>query len=277
MTEQNNEIPAAGGTPEGGVPHPFTRHAPNVAERRGMENALLEMRHLVGELSYWLSDIDEFGEGRGREASEAARLFARMVDQLTTMCQLLAFSVGQMHEEGDMSTAWILLEQARQQLGFAAVTAATMDGTLAAEDEAATAASLTWFVHRDLLPTPKGAGQLIDFGCGEFVLPDFRPDVALELMPLQFMANAAMRYGTVSSGPGGPMPRPRVERMAYGEYLAIVIDEAMNLLDTRARQADVEELVTRAGGGAEAANLLWQTGIGPWQVLPGSAAEPGAA
>ena len=44
--------------------------------------------------------------------------------QLSRVCELVNLALGQVEDHGDLGMAWILLEQARQQLGHAAVMAA---------------------------------------------------------------------------------------------------------------------------------------------------------
>lgn len=262
------------GAPEGGFPALIPMTEAVAGFHRGLDFARLELTAVEGELLDWLHEVDETGAGRGRPASEESRCFARMVDQLTTMCTLLELSIGHKRDHGDTSIAWIMLEQARQQLAFASITAGAAEGPDREREIRHAVEGLTILLNRDLQPEPAHAGQVVDFGHGHDALPDLRPETPLDLIPVQVLANTAMRAGTVTAG---PMPPAHVERMAYGHYLATILEEAMELLGEQARRAEQSVLVRRAGLGVDAALVVWGLTPEPWEVLPPVEGGAGAA
>lgn len=261
------------GAPEGAIPIVITAAEQREMERRSLRYAGDEAEAEAGELWEWLTEVEGSGRGRGFGASEESMLFARMVDQITTLCQLLATAADR-YLDNDSATAWILLEQARQQLGHAAVTVGEMDGTLPRDDEYERAANLLWLLHRDRLPEPGHAQQRVDYGDGSAEPVDPRPDTVLVLAPLQLIAHAAMRFGTVAAG---PMPDGRIERMAFGEYFATVLEEAMLLFRARARQRGATGLLRGADRALDAAGVVWQAIPEAWEVFPPVGGEHGAA
>lgn len=88
------------------------------------------------------------------------------------------------------------------------------------------------------------------------------------------IAHAAMRFGTVAPG---PMPDGRIERMAFGEYFATVLEEAMLLLRARARQRGATGLLRGADRRLDAAGVVWQSIPEAWEVFPPVDGEHGAA
>ena len=273
-----NRRPDAGGpldgAPTGGTPI-LIDAAELVSERkRGMEYAAEQLEAEAGMLWRWLEDVEESGAGNGFGPSVDAMLFARLVDQLMTLCQLLAQAADRVALDGDTPTAWILLEQARQQLGHAAATAGVADGTLPPDDEVEIGANILWLIHRDLLPYPEYAAQVVDYGGGAAEPVDPRPDTGIALAPLQLMSHAVMRFGTVAAG---PVPTGRIEDMAFGEYFATVLEEAMELLDVRARARGVARLLGCAENGLGVVEVVRHTAPEPWQVLPDLGRGPDAA
>lgn len=262
------------GTPQGCELHVLTGPEAAQARDRGLDHALERAGLVMRGLWDWLSDVDTDGSGNGRTASEDGRLLARMVDQFCTMCRLVELSIGERRENGETGLSWILLEQARRQLGHAVETLGVARGALPEEDVWDVAARLRWLLHRDLSPEPEHAGQRVEFAGGVTTAPDLRPESPMELVPLQFLAAAALRWGTVVAG---PMPPVRIDDMAYGHYLALLLEEAMELLEARARRHGDGRLVGYAEEGLEAAGVVWATTPEPWEVFPPIREEPDAA
>lgn len=274
-------------------------------QNRAMDRTLDRVESLSIGLVDWVSDIDSDGSGRGQQASDRARLLGRMVDQLLTMSTLIELSLRQRREQGDVTTSWILLEQARQQLGWAARTAGTLGGTVPEaevitseperdaqftdaefaddqfiddqftdEEPPATAIVLEYLIHRDLIPRPEHASELMDMGSGVGVVPDPRPDTPLELVPLQMLSAAVMQCGSVISG---AMPRHIVDRMTYGTYVATLLDEAGELLGEHAHATGQRQLGQLAEVVEDAAIMMWQSTPGPLEVFPPREGGPAAA
>ena len=276
---------------------------------RGMDYALEVVEYLTVDLATWLTDIAPDGSGRGQEASERARHLGRMVDQLCTMSTLVELSLRQRRELGDPTTAWVLLEQARQQLGWAARTAGALarsiagaEGDIAASPADAAAGpadaaagptddalsdqllpgdettmvgdAVEFLLERDLDPHPDHAEEFLDMGDGVGVIPDPRPLTPLEMIPLQLLSASAMQRGSVIDDPA---PRALVDRMAYGTYVARVLDEASELLRERGRAAGQRELERLADTGQEAADIMWQLSPGPLEVFAPRSDGPAAA
>lgn len=254
------------------------------------------------DLATWLSDIAPDGSGRGQEASERARHLGRMVDQLCTMSTLVELSLRQRRELGDPTTAWVLLEQARQQLGWAARTAGALarsiagaegdiaagpadaaagptdnalsDQSLPGDETTVVGDAVEFLLERDLDPHPDHATEFLDMGDGVGVIPDPRPLTPLEMVPLQLLSASAMQCGSVIDDPA---PRALVDRMAYGTYVARVLDEASGLLRERGRAAGQRELERLADTGQEAADMMWQLSPGPLEVFAPRSDGPAAA
>lgn len=269
---------------------------------RGMDYALEVVEYLTVDLATWLSDIAPDGSGRGQEASERARHLGRMVDQLCTMSTLVELSLRQRRELGDPTTAWVLLEQARQQLGWAARTAGALarsiagaegdiaagpadaaagptdnalsDQSLPGDETTVVGDAVEFLLERDLDPHPDHAKEFLDMGDGVGVIPDPRPLTPLEMVPLQLLSASAMQRGSVIDDPA---PRALVDRMAYGTYVARVLDEASELLRERGRAAGQRELERLADTGQEAADMMWQLSPGPMEVFAPRSDGPAAA
>ena len=140
------------------------------------------------------------------------------------------------------------------------------DGIAAfSDDEPTTALVLEYLLQRDLIPCSEYAGELLDMGEGAGVVPDPRPRTPLELVPLQMLSAAVMQRGSVIAE---AMPRPLVERMAYGSYLAMLLDEVAALLREHGRTTGQRKLQRLAEVGQEAADVLWQLTPGPLEVFP---------
>ncbi|MEH6623806.1 MULTISPECIES: hypothetical protein [Dietzia] len=264
---------------------------------RGMDYTLDVVEYLTVDLATWLTDIAPDGSGRGQEASERARHLGRMVDQLCTMSTLVELSLRQRRELGDPTTAWVLLEQARQQLGWAASTAGALARSIArAEGDVARGPAdadaglpddalpddettmiddvLEFFLERDLAPRPDHAREVVDMGDGVGVIPDPRPLTPLELVPLQLLSATAMQCGSVIDDPA---PRTLVDRMAYGTYVARLLDEASELLREYGPAAGQRELERLADTAQEAADIMWQLTPGPLEVFAPRSDGPAAA
>ena len=291
--QPQNPDPATVGGPTdgdipGGIPSMSTLAQLYEEQDRGMDYALDSVDQLTLDLSVWLTDIDSDGSGRGQDASDRSRLLGCMIDQLCTMSTLVGLSLRQRRVQGDPTTAWVLLEQARQQLGWAARTAGARRGSVVAkagivsepeedamledEEPPATALVLEYLLQRDLIPRPEYAAELMDMGEGIGVIPDPRPETPFELVPLQMLSAAVMRCGSVIAD---AMPRQIVDRMAYGTYVATLLEEVAGLLEEHSvGQAQLRRL---AGIAQEAADMVWQLTPGPLEAFPpredGSAAD----
>lgn len=298
--------PSVGGPTDGdlagGAPVLFTTSHLCKEQDRGMDYALDVVEYLTVDLATWLTDIGPDGSGRGQEASERARHLGRMVDQLCTMSTLVELSLRQRRQLGDPTTAWVLLEQARQQLGWAASTAGALARSIArAEGEVAPGpvdadAGLTgdvlsdaalpddettmiddileFFLERDLAPRPDHAREVVDMGDGVGVIPDPRPRTPLELVPLQLLSATAMQCGSVIDDPA---PRTLVDRLAYGTYVARILGEASELLREHGPAAGQRELERLADTAQEAADIMWQLTPGPLDVFAPRSDGPAAA
>ena len=93
-------------------------------------------------------------------------------------------------------------------------------------------------------------------------------------VPLQLLSASAMQCGSVIDDPA---PRALVDRMAYGIYVARVLDEASGLLRERGRAAGQRELERLADTGQEAADMMWQLSPGPLEVFAPRSDGPAAA
>lgn len=196
--------------------------------------------------------------------------------QLSRVCELVDLALGQVAVYGDLGMAWILLEQARQQVGYAAVMSANGGVRLGdnankfeVQAEKSAMAHLAWFLQRDLMPWPDDVSMVVDFGDETGAVPDFRPDSAFELLPLQLLAHTAM---TAGAGKGAQALGDRVMEMAFGAYVEAVMCEAMELLDEfGADQSGVEALVET---GYEVAHLVAGAFPPAFQVFRGPAGMP---
>lgn len=196
--------------------------------------------------------------------------------QLSRVCELVNLALGQVEDHGDLGMAWILLEQARQQLGHAAAMAVkggVRRGARANEaevkEEKSAMAHLVWFLQRDLMPWPEDVSMVVDFGDESGAVPDFRPDTSFELLPLQLLAHSAM---TVSAGEGAQGLGDRVTEMAFGEYVSAIMTEAVELLDEfGADQANLEEQVET---GFQVADLVSGAFAPAFRVFHGPAGFP---
>lgn len=196
--------------------------------------------------------------------------------QLSRVCELVHLGLAQVDDHGDLGMAWILLEQARQQVGHAAVMAVrggvrrgARANEVEVQGEKSAMAHLVWFLQRGLMPWPDDVPVVVDFGDESGAAPDFRPDTSFELLPLQLLAHSAM---TVSAGEGAQGLGDRVTEMAFGEYVSVILTEAMELLDEfGADQANVAELVDT---GMQVAHLVSGAFAPAFQVFQGPAGFP---
>lgn len=196
--------------------------------------------------------------------------------QLSRVCELVNLALGQVNDHGDLGMAWILLEQARQQLGHAAVISAkggVRRGPGATEEEVLEEESamthLVWFLQRDLMPWPEDVSMVVDFGDETGAAPDLRPDTSFELLPLQLLAHSAM---TVSAGEGAQTVGDRVMEMAFGEYVGTLMNEAMELLDEFG--ADQPAAPAQVETGLDVARLVSGAFTPAFQVFHGPAGFP---
>ena len=196
--------------------------------------------------------------------------------QLSLVCELVNLALRQVEDHGDLGMAWILLEQARQQLGHAAVMAAeggVRRGERATEaerrEEKSAMAHLVWFRQRDLRLWPEDVSMVVDFDDESGAVPDFRPDTSFELLPLQLLAHTAM---TVSAGEGAQSVGDPVMGMAFGEYVGAIMNEAMELLDEFG--ADQAAAAAQVETGFEVAHLVAGAFTPAFQVFHGPASFP---
>lgn len=263
-----------------------TGHADHVTYRLETSRDLLD--RLGGELTHRARiGRESRGEHEGGPAGPAAegpavRRFDRVAVQLSRVCELVNLALTQVDLHDDLGMAWILLEQARQQLGHAAASAGMLEqrgdvgdvGDRGIEAEAGAIAHLVWFLQRDRMPWPDNASELVDFGGGPNQLPDFRPDTPLQLVPLQLLANSAMTFG---AGDAVQDRGDRAMAMAFGEYVWTIMTEAMELLEIWADQADQPHLAAMADEGRQVADLVAGAFPPVWQVFQGPAGFPQGA
>lgn len=121
------------------------------------------------------------------------------------------------------------------------------------------------------MPWPDDVSVVVDFGCGPEAAPDFRPDTALELVPLQLLANAAM---TFSAGDAVQVVGDTVMMMAFGEYVGTIMAEAMELLEYCADQANEPNVLSLVETGHQVADLVAGAFPPAWQVFHGPAGFP---
>lgn len=210
-------------------------------------------------------------EPAATQGGGAVRTFGRLTSQLARVCELVNLTLSQIVLNNDLGMAWILLEQARQQLGHAAIGAQRQLTDDELESEAAALAQLVWFLQRDRMPWPDDVSVVVDFGSGPEAAPDFRPDTALELVPLQLLANAAM---TFSAGDAVQVVGDKVMMMAFGEYVGTIMAEAMELLEYCADQANEPNVLSLVETGHQVADLVAGAFPPAWQVFHGPAGFP---
>lgn len=247
---------------------------------------------LAGELACWdpatgrgSGDPVGVGSAGGESAGFGLRALSttegvsRLTRQMSRLCELVRLSVEQVDVHADLGMGWVLLEQARQQLGHAANAAAEVEGDDQRESESpegvdgeiAAVKDLWWFLQRDLMPWSDDVSVMVEFGSGPDVLPDFRPDTPLEFGPLQMLAHATM---TGIAGEAVSDVDDAMMRMAFGEYVGRILDEAMELLYVAAEKSGSRQLRTLTATGWEAQALLM--GVFPWaeQIFRGPAGFP---
>ena len=129
-------------------------------------------------------------------------------------------------------------------------------------------------LQRDLMPWPDDVQNVFDFGAGEGVIPDLRPDSPAEMVSLQFLAHAALTY---RAGEVVHDLTNKVMSMAFGEFVWEILDRAMDLLDIAAEDPGAHELSELAGTGREAANLVSVAFPAAFMVFTGPAGFPDPA
>lgn len=200
-----------------------------------------------------------------RLSDDLDRRTGRKFTQLARVCELVNLALTQVDDQENLGMAWILLEQARQQLGHAAT------GMMMVDAEASVWEQLVWCLQRDLMPWPDNAAIAVDFGGGPDLLPDFRPDTPLELASLQLLANSAM---TFSAGEAVQDPENRVMAMAFGEYVWTIMNEAMELLEFYGDSVGDTGLGDLVSEGQQAADLIGGAFPPAWRVFHGPAGFP---
>ncbi|RBA36842.1 hypothetical protein DQ226_08650 [Dietzia maris] len=218
---------------------------------------------------------DSTGQASSPADGAKARTIGRLELQVARVCELVNLALAQVDLYGDLGMAWILLEQARQQLGHAAVSAAAGSSSDGGEGEAgghaAMRAQIVWLLQCDRMPWPQDAAEVIDFGGGPGLLPDLLPDTPLELQPLQLLAHASM---TLAAGIETQGMSETVMVMAFGEYVSTIMAEAMELLSSCSDPEDVDEIVET---GHQVADLIAGAFPPAWQMFQGPAGFPGEA
>lgn len=270
---------------------PFGR--PDVTTIDGADGAVDHVAHRMKtsrELLDWLggefarragppTEAEEGVAGRAGPAVEGAVAgsTAGLEVQVARVCELVNLALGQVDLHRDLGMAWILLEQARQQVGHAAASAGKVDRERDdAEGEgdvrAAARAQLEWLLQRDLMPWPRNAAEVVDFGGGPGLLPDFLPDTPLELLPLQVLANWTM---TLAAGVEAQDPGDEVMAMAFGEYVSMIMIEAMELLERSGVRNGGAGPAAVVDTGFQVAHLIAGAFPPAWQVFRGPADFPG--
>ena len=211
----------------------------------------------------------------GGELAHRAQPDAPTQTQVARVCELVNLAVTQLDFHSDLGMAWILLEQARQQLGHAAITAARRatgpDPDAHDQSGSDAEAPLTWFLQRDLMPWPEDIAVVVrlvgESGQG---FPDPRPYTPLGLPALQMLS-----HSTMTSAAGDVVdPGDTVMTMAFGEYVSIIMVEAMELLDHCADQHGWAGLTAVINTGFEVSHLLAGAFPAAWQVFSGPAGFP---
>lgn len=210
------------------------------------------------------------------EEGEAPRRVGRLFMQVARTVELVRLAIDQALLNGDLGLAWILLEQARQQVGHAANGAGLIGegpliGAEQSERERESLVQIGWFLQRDLMPWPDDVGVQVAFGEEQDARPDFRPDTALEILPLQFLANAAMSY---CAGEVVEDLKRTVMRMAFGEYVWKILEEACELLEFGANLAGEEGIEPLVETGLEVAYLVSGAFPPAEQIFHGPAGLP---
>lgn len=234
-----------------------------------------------GQLLIWLRgelyDRAESGGGDdGDDGEQGPRRVNRVFLQLARVYESVRLALQQVDENVDPGMAWMLLELARQQVGHAgnAVGRVGSGSRLSREEAAAeedSMARLAWFLQRDRSPWPGDAELIVDFEGAEGGVPDFRPDTALELLPLQFLSNAAMTH---CAGEVVQDPKRAMMQMAFGEYVWTILEEATELLEFGADLAGEQGVEGLVETGFEVAYLA--SGAFPMaaQIFRGPAGLP---
>lgn len=238
------------------------------------DHVTMRMEKSDGLLSWLAGELDARVERP--EEDEAPRRVGRLFMQLSRAIELVRLAIDQARSNRDLGLAWILLEQARQQLGHAASGAGLIGeepliSPEESEREQGALVQLGWFLQRDLMPWPVDVGVQVAFGEEQDARPDFRPDTALEILPLQFLANAAMSY---CAGEVVEDLERMVMRMAFGEYVWKILEEACGLLEFGATLAGDEEFESLTETGIEVAYLISGAFPPAEQVFRGPAGQP---
>lgn len=215
------------------------------------------------------------GQASSPSDGAGARTIGRLEVQVARVCELVNLALAQVDLYNDLGMAWILLEQARQQLGHAAASAGAGSSSDGGEGEAGGAAAMrtqiVWLLQRDRMPCPRNAAEVIDFGGGPGLLPDLLPDTPLELLPLQLLAHTSM---TFAAGIETQDMSETVMAMAFGEYVSTIMAEAMELLASCSDPQDVDEIVET---GHQIADLIAGAFPPAWHMFQGPAGFPGEA
>lgn len=221
---------------------------------------------LAGELVDRAGNVDQV---RPDKSGKAPNRVGRLSMQMSRAVELVRLAVEQVDLHRDLGQAWVLLEQSRQQVGWAAEGLWLIGGSPAADAEQAEQAGesaqaaqkwealesealeqITWLMQRELMPRPADAKLRVVFGDEPNLRPDFEPETALELMPLQLLANASM---TFSAGEAVDELDRREMGSAFAEYVARILGEATALVEFGAARA--------SGAGVGGVEHLTETGM----------------
>ena len=237
-----------------------------------LENSRQLVEWLSGELVY-LATLHSDSREAQLAAEGVGRRGGRVACQLSRVCELVGLALAQVDVHEGLALAWILLEQARQQLGFAAAVERTAPQPVDDDAHAVVDAMshLAWFLQRDLMPWPDDANVVVEFNNGSELPPDPRPDTPLELVPLQLLAHSSM---TLEAGDEALNLDNKVMAMAFGEYVAIIMSEAMALLESIAEQTGLKNTAALTDTGYEVADLVVGAFPPAWQAFPGPAGLP---
>lgn len=253
----------------------------HVAHR--MQTSRDYLHWLSGELAHHAQDHNDF---RGKVQGTAVPAegtdhgsASKLQKQVARVCGLVNLALCQVDVHDDLGLAWILLEQARQQLGHAATAAAQVrseqhGGADQSGPRTLSKAEIVWLLQRDRMPWSHNAAEALDFGGSPGLLPDLLPDTPLELLPLQLLAHTTMTLGAADDTQDDGDP---VMAMAFGEYVSTILTEAMELLESAANLAGADEMDEMIETGHQVADLISGAFPPAWKVFQGPAGFPGSA
>lgn len=200
---------------------------------------------------------------------DGARVFWRYVDQTKNVAALLVRSIEQVVVYANEPLAWILLETAARQFGFAAGTVSQLRGVVGHTEDEVHAEALTMMLRKELVVEPRSIVEVVDLGAGPGAVPDMRPAAVYDSMALQSYAFAAAVCASIPTSACGPYPRRAIARMAYREILARIVDESAELLAAVASDLGFREVAVEAGRADDAVDALWHSGPDPEVMFRG--------